>query len=29
LLISVVLNLIAVVLMAWLKPYPKWEQAAA
>jgi MFS family permease len=29
LLISVVLNLIAVILMAWLKPYPKWEQAAA
>lgn len=29
LLISVILNVIAVLLMAWLKPYPQWKQVAA
>ena len=28
LLISVILNMITVFLMAWLKPYPQWKQAA-
>jgi cyanate permease len=27
--ISVILNLIAVLLMAWLKPYPQWKHVAA